>query len=268
MPVYLFAITEVREPDLFHAIMIFFILHLLVYPASNGYNSYMDRDETSIGGIKKPLQPTRQLYIITLIMDAFAILIGVIISTYFCIALIAYILASRSYSFRGIRLKRFPVIGYLIVILFQGAVTFFMVFHGSSADKTLSLPTYGMIGSSLLIGGFYPLTQVYQHESDQRDGVNSLSMLLGYAGTFQFTAIIYTCAMMVLFFNYRNQHRITDFFVLTTAMLPVLVYFFFWYFKVAKDSRQANYLNTMRMNLIASLSTNLGFIIILMRRFN
>jgi hypothetical protein len=33
---------------------IFIILHLLVYPASNGYNSYMDRDETPIGGLKNP----------------------------------------------------------------------------------------------------------------------------------------------------------------------------------------------------------------------
>ena len=58
LPVYLFALSQVPSPHWGHALLIFFILHLLVYPASNGYNSYMDRDESSIGGIKQPLQPT------------------------------------------------------------------------------------------------------------------------------------------------------------------------------------------------------------------
>jgi 1,4-dihydroxy-2-naphthoate octaprenyltransferase len=37
----------------------------------------------------------------------------------------------------------------------------------------------GMIAASLLIGGFYPLTQIYQHRQDKEDGVRTLSMLLG-----------------------------------------------------------------------------------------
>ena len=268
MPVYLFAVSDVPDPDIVDSLIIFIILHILVYPASNGYNSYMDRDETSIGGIKKPLQPTRQLFITTMVMDVVALLISISLGVFFFIALFSYILASRAYSFRGIRLKQFPVLGYLIVILFQGIVTFFMVFHGSSATKTLSLPPYGMIASSLLIGGFYPLTQIYQHESDRKDGIMSMSMLLGYKGTFFFSAAVYSCAIIVLFLHYKADQRLTDFYILTTAMLPIIVYFFIWFIKVKKDTMQANYVHTMRMNLIASFFTNLGFIIILMRRFN
>ena len=43
------------QADIANAALIFVILHILVYPASNGYNSYMDRDEGSIGGLKNPL---------------------------------------------------------------------------------------------------------------------------------------------------------------------------------------------------------------------
>ena len=39
MPVYWFALSQVVEKDWTRAILIFVILHLLVYPASNGYNS-------------------------------------------------------------------------------------------------------------------------------------------------------------------------------------------------------------------------------------
>ena len=189
MPVFWYALSQTISINTNHAILIFIILHVLVYPASNGYNSYMDRDTESVGGIKNPKQPTQQLFYVTILLDTVAITLGFFISLYFVAALVAYILASRAYSYRGIRLKKYPVAGYITVIFFQGAVTFFMVMHGSSVGKTLDVPVPGMIASSLLIGGFYPLTQIYQHQQDKEDGVTTLSMLLGYKGTFIFTAV-------------------------------------------------------------------------------
>src|ERR1700722_7503517 len=119
MPVYWFALGQVGEKDIFSAIIIFIILHLLIYPASNGYNSFMDRDETSIGGLKNPSQPTRQLFYTTVTMDIIAIILSCLVSIYFLVGILAYILASRAYSYRKIRLKKYPVIGYLTVIIFQ-----------------------------------------------------------------------------------------------------------------------------------------------------
>ena len=69
MPVYWFALSQVPAISWPRALLVFLILHLLVYPASNGYNSYMDRDETAIGGLEKPMQPTRQLFYTTVFMD-------------------------------------------------------------------------------------------------------------------------------------------------------------------------------------------------------
>ena len=63
---------------------VFIILHLLVYPASNGYNSYMDRDTGSIGGFKNPFQPTRQLFYVTIAMDIVAIVLSFYITLDFC----------------------------------------------------------------------------------------------------------------------------------------------------------------------------------------
>src|SRR5689334_6228380 len=102
MPVYLFALSRVVYTNWWRALLIFVILHLLVYPASNGYNSYMDRDETSIGGIKNPLQPTRELFLITVAMDIVAVILSLLVTIYFALGILLYILASRAYSYRGI----------------------------------------------------------------------------------------------------------------------------------------------------------------------
>ena len=264
MPVYWFALSQVPDKDLWRALLIFIILHVLVYPASNGYNSYMDRDTGSIGGVEKPLQPSRQLFFVTVFMDVLALALGGCISLWFVAGLACYILASRAYSYRRIRLKKYPFTGYLTVIICQGALSFFLVFHGSSLGKTLDVPVVAMIASSLLVGGFYPLTQIYQHEADKADGVRTISLLLGYKGSFLFTGIVYGIAFATLAYYLISLLEIKEFFVLATCMLPVSVYFFVWAARVWKDPRQANFANTMRMNLLASICANLGFIAIML----
>lgn len=266
MPVYLFALSQVPQIHTIRALLVFIILHVLVYPSSNGYNSYMDRDEGSIGGIRNPMQPTRQLFYTSIAMDVVAVLLGSLVSIVFATGIVAYILASRAYSYRGIRLKQYPVTGYLTVVIFQGAVTFFLVYHGSSVNLTTDVPVAGMIASSLLIGGFYPLTQIYQHEADRRDGVRTISSVLGYRGTFFLTGIMYVLAMGSLFYWFSSRHAQINFVILATVMLPVVVYFFIWFAKVWKQETAASFANTMRMNILASVCTNAAFLILLIRR--
>ena len=62
MPVFLFALSQTSitlygqtfYPPTFGVLVTFIILHLLVYPASNVFNSYYDRDTGSVGGLKNP----------------------------------------------------------------------------------------------------------------------------------------------------------------------------------------------------------------------
>ncbi len=263
MPIYWFALSQTIAIHVQHTILIFCILHILVYPASNGYNSYMDRDTDSIGGIKDPMQPTKQLFYITVILDVIAIILSCFISLYFLIGILCYILASRAYSYRGIRLKKYPVIGYLTVVLIQGGLTFFLVMHGSSIEKIINVPVIGMLTAILLIGSFYPLTQIYQHKQDKADGVISLSSLLGYKGTFIFTAIVYVFAMCSLGFYLILGLQQINFYIIQIFFIPILIFFLWWFKKVITNTESANYKNTMRMNMLASFCSNCAFITLL-----
>lgn len=266
MPVYFWALTNLPGIHIYRAILVFFILHLLVYPASNGYNSYMDKDASSIGGIKKPLQPTTQLYYACNVLDIMALLFSLTVSYIFTLCILAYIIASRAYSYKGIRLKKFPITGYLTVLVFQGALTFFAVYHSCSLKHHGDVPVIEMVAAGLLIGGFYPLTQIYQHKQDEADGVRTISMLLGYRGTFIFCAIVYTLAMMCLGYVFISGGMVNLFMVLLLYFLPVVIYFIYWANLVWKDERFANYHQTMNMNILASTCTNLGFITMLIMK--
>lgn len=265
LPVYVFALSQSKQIDAFQAVLVFIILHLLVYPSSNGYNSYMDRDTGPIGGVLSPLQPTKQLFQVTLAMDLLALLLSMMVSIPFALGIALYIVASRAYSSRTIRLKKYPVTGYLVVVICQGALIFYLVY--TNVQEAYAVPYLPMIAASLLIGGFYPLTQVYQHAADKADGVSTLSSMLGYKSTFLFTSIIYLLAFVCLYFIFLQQDQLINFFIVMIALSPVLLYFFSWAMKVWKDEEQANFKNTMRMNILASVCINLAFLIILTRRF-
>jgi 1,4-dihydroxy-2-naphthoate polyprenyltransferase len=267
MPVFWFALSQVVRPDTGRAILIFFIIHVLIYPSSNGFNSYMDRDEGSIGGLKAPLPPTRQLLWASLLMDILALTLGFFISIYFVVAAATYILASRAYSARSIRLKKYPITGYLTVITCQGALIFFMVYHGSHPLRSLQVPALGMISATLLIGGFYPLTQIYQHEADAKDGIRTISSLLGLRGTFVFCALMNGIAFTVLAYFLLSSLELKEFEFLTTCMLPVLVYFTVWAVQVWRNPARADFRHTMQMNTIASCCTSIGFILVFLMNY-
>ncbi len=263
MPIYWFALSQVPSINWLNAVIVFMVLHVLVYPASNGYNSYMDQDDTPIGGLEQPMQPTRQLFIVTVVMDSLAVLLSLLVSMYFSIGVLLYILVSRAYSYRGIRLKQYPIIGFLTVVVFQGGVTYWLVYHGCSETLATNAPWPTILAASCLIGGFYPLTQIYQHEADKADGVTTISYVLGYRGTFIFTAIIYVISFGLLAYWFLSTLQITGFVLLQLFFIPTLLYFFYWANKVWKDIAAANFKYTMQMNLIASVCTNLAFITIL-----
>ncbi|RYY63065.1 MAG: prenyltransferase [Chitinophagaceae bacterium] len=266
-PIYFFALSETREINVIKAVLVFIILHLLIYPASNGYNSYMDRDTGPIGGLEKPPPPSKQLYQVTIVLDLLGIALGFLVSPLFGLLMPLYIGASKAYSYRGIRLKKYPVIGYLTVILVQGAFTFWLVWYGVSSNPPDAVPWKPMLACAFLIGGFYPLTQVYQHSQDKADGVITISYLLGYRGTFVFCAVMYAIAWSIMAQFFISTGERNKLWIFSILLIPVIAWFFLWLSKVWSDPRQASFRNTMRMTWIASISTNIAFIILLIQSY-
>ena len=259
LPVFLFALSQVPHPVCWRTILVFVIWHLLIYPSSNGYNSYMDRDAGPIGGLKSPPPPPRALWPVTLAMDGAALALALLVSLPFAACCLIYISLSRAYSSRSVRLKRYPLAGYATVTVCQGALVFFATYHGCSLDLTLAVPWVPALASSLLIGGFYPLTQIYQHEQDRRDGVRTLSAVLGYTGTFAFCAVVYAVALGLLAWYFLSLGQLRKWLLVQAFFLPVLVYFLAWFLRVRKDRAAADHAHAMRMNWIASLCTNAVF---------
>lgn len=271
LPVFLFALSQSNTINWPDTVLAFFILHLLVFPSSNGYNSYQDRDEGSIGGLKYPPKVTSNLYYATLLMDVASLLLGLLISLYFTLMVLVFVLVSRAYSYRPIRLKKYPFLGFLTVFLFQGAFVYLMSTTAISGFKMPGMLSESsilcMAVSSLFIGSIYPLTQIYQHQADKNDGVISLSYKLGYSGTFIFSGILFSIAVLLLLFYFNLKQQIIPLIIFLCMMLPVIIRLSLWFAQVKKDVIHADFENTMAINMLTSSVMNLYFLLLIINRY-
>lgn len=266
LPIYLFAISQPTVIDWRKATLVFLILHLLVYPSSNGYNSYMDRDDTPIGGLKHPMKPTKELFYTTIVMDVLAVFLSLLAGPVFTVCILLYILASRAYSYRRIRLKKYPIPGFLTVFIFQGALIFFAVFHAVQNGSLSGTPVFPCIVSSMLIGALYPLTQIYQHEEDKKDGVISISYLLGKKGTFVFSMLLFLAATFLMYLRFKEVNQLNHFYWYLLIMFPVVLFFLYWMKKVWENGEAANFSNSLSMNILSTICTTAFFIILIISK--
>ncbi|AYA38661.1 prenyltransferase [Hymenobacter oligotrophus] len=270
MPVYWFALSSLREPfSATRAAGVFVVLHLLAYPASNGYNSWFDRDEGSIGGLERPPQVTPALWHLVVAFDALAVLGALLISPLFAALLAVYLLVSKAYSYDRIRLKKYPVISTLVVVLFQGAFTFLVTQIGADAVWSEVFATDNLLlaaVSSLFLCGSYPLTQVYQHQEDARRGDRTLSLLLGVRGTFVFAGLGLLAGAVVLGTAYLGRRELGFLLVFAVATLPVVALFGRWVWQVWRNSAAADFRRTMRMNQVSSVCLSVAFVLMLALR--
>jgi len=265
LPVFLFALASVSTIHIWPTIVLFVVLHLLVYPSSNGYNSLQDNDIGSIGGIKSPPKVPAQMFAVSMLMDITALLLLILFVDATVAALVLlYILASRAYSYRGIRLKKYPVLGFVIVAFFQGAVVYATAVMATTGAFPFTIKhILGAAIGLLLIGAGYPLTQIYQHAQDRADGVKTLSMMLGIRGTFIFSGVMFAAlGVGLVSFVLLYGDGFLPLIIMAIALAPVGFIFTKWMFATFANPAEANYENTMKMNKMGGISLNVLFILL------
>jgi 1,4-dihydroxy-2-naphthoate octaprenyltransferase len=148
--------------------------------------------------------------------------------------------------------------------VFQGVVIFFITYHGAHSGQTLNVPLLPCVISSLLIGALYPLTQIYQHEEDKKDGVTTISYLLGKKGTFVLSMILFLSATTLMYFLFSKKEQLIFFYLFLAMLLPVVLFFLHWMKKVWQVEEEANFKNSLMMNILSTSCTTAFFVTIIM----
>jgi len=270
LPVFLFAVSQSYPAHFLNIILIFVSLHFFIYPASNAYNSYMDRDEKSIGILRHPPPVSRRLYLTSIFLDVAGSLLLFIVDYRLVLMILPYIGVSKAYSWHGIRLKKYSIVGWLAVILFQGGYTFMLVSMAAENNYSLGWFTPAKIEcftiATLLIGAYYPITQIYQHGEDLSRGDRTISAFLGVRGTLIFTALVFVLAFALAGHYFVTYYSLAHYLVFMISLVPGIIYFFRWMVQCFRDAAAADFDHTMKMTLISSTCTSIGFLLLIYAR--
>tara|TARA_B110000858_G_scaffold59642_1_gene69496 strand:+ start:603 stop:1481 length:879 start_codon:yes stop_codon:yes gene_type:complete len=268
LPIFLFGLVITPQSiNWIDAIVLFLCWHFFIYPASNGFNSYFDKDKESISGIKYPPKVTKELYYFSITLDGIGILLALCIDLPTAISMLIYGLISKAYSHPSIRLKKRPIVSWIIVSLFQGYFVF-LVTYWAVHDIPISILATSMIQipallTTMMLMSAYPITQVYQHKEDRERGDFTLSLSLGILGTFHFTALAFvmtTLGYAGYFYYYQDLQTLI---LYLTLMTPLFIYYVSWYQEVRENIELADFEHTMKLNRLSALCLNTFFLLLI-----
>jgi 1,4-dihydroxy-2-naphthoate octaprenyltransferase len=261
MPVFLFAVAAIDAEPSRRVALAFVLLHFFVYPASNGFNSFFDRDEESIGGVARPPRVKADLLTWSLVLDAIGLFLAWGLGVAVFAGVVVYGCASKLYSHPRWRWKAHPWGGLLVVAACQGFLVFAIVAMAARPGIAWVQFVVPAVIASLMIAATYPLTQIYQHGEDARRGDRTVSRVLGLRGTFGFAAVGLVLAFLVLSMWLILTDRSEMFPAMAVFHLPAGVFFSHWMRSCWRDPAQANHANAMRMNLVSAVGSSIFFVV-------
>lgn len=263
LPIFLFGVQATTAADLVKVVAAFFIIHFLLYPASQAFNTWYDRDEGPIGGIASPPPVHVSLIWTAWILDGATLVASWSLGPVFFGAMVLYTLGSKAYSWKVTRLKKRPIAGWLGVGVVQGALTFVAVVQGVGTPQSWTSPELwmGALTAALFLWGVYPMTQIYQHEEDARHGDLTISRLVGIRGTFVLSAVFLGAAVVLFVVRFVTGPGWPTALLFLGLQVPTLVYFLAWAFQTWKTPSNADFRRTMILNGLASGLMNLFFLL-------
>lgn len=140
----------------------FFTVHILLFGGVTAYNSYFDKDEGPIGGLKNPPKMSPWMLVASWLLQIVGLFFALWSGVSFVLIYLLGVLIFWMYSSPHVRLKGKPI-GSLIAI---GAGTVICAYLlGYYSNGTAGLPSLTVLiaalGSMCLVVSMYPLSQVY-----------------------------------------------------------------------------------------------------------
>lgn len=243
-------LTHLDETARFLAV--FALFHIGAFGGLTALNSWYDRDTGPIGGLWNPPSATPHLFAFAWTVQLGGLVLLLLFGWNLCVVYALILLLSLGYSHPRTRWKGHPFKSVAVVALGQGALDFAAgaltarpheySYQPQTAQNALRwllaldwppFVWWGMLGATLTVIGFYPLTQLYQIKDDARRGDDTLAACLarrgGRGGVFVFVAIWVfagaVCNALALAFS---GHRVTAS-VLWFGSLPTLWFLWLWH---------------------------------------
>ncbi|GAB5409371.1 MAG: hypothetical protein BalsKO_17360 [Balneolaceae bacterium] len=248
---YLLASLFIEEVNWNQYWLQFLNVHVLLFGGATAYNSYWDKDEGPIGGLKSPPKMTKWMWIVSLMIQfiglAWAWTIGLSYTIIYTVSLILFWLYSTPHA----RWKGHPILS-MIAIGFSTGTNSFLLGCLAAGGEVLSI-NEGLIalGVACIILSLYPASQIFQIEEDKARGDRTFAMEFGLKGIRIFYTVMFLTGtfMIAYFLSIRDQLLGMIF-----GVLGVLTFIGILLILSKLGGKEEEYGKVMKIKFLASLS--------------
>jgi 4-hydroxybenzoate polyprenyltransferase len=239
----------------------FLAFHVFLYGGITAYNSYYDRDEGPVGGLRHPPPVTASLLGFSIAVQLIGFALSLWVGWEFSFLYALVMLLSVAYSHPAFRWKARPLLSLVVVAFGQGGIGFGAGWLCAETPQALWSSFDGLLGLTaaiLLTTGFYPLSQLYQLDEDRARGDFTFSVVYGPKLSFRFALVcLVTGGACIVLLALRT-------FGVVDALLAFGAQLFLWWVVLRWHRRfrsdvAANFVTLHRLQFAVSLAT-LGYV--------
>lgn len=229
----------------------FLNVHVLLFGGATAYNSWWDKDEGPIGGLKSPPKMKKWMWPASLILQfiglAWAVTVGWNYAIIYAISMLFFWLYSTPLA----RWKGKPIRSIIAIGISTGTNSFLLGYLAAGGYPITFTEDLIAAGVAAIILSLYPVSQVYQTEEDEKRGDYTFAVRFGLKGVQWFFAILFLAGALILsIMLYQQNQMLGAVFGGVTFLAYLSLSLFVWNLK----GTQGEYDTVMRIKFFASFS--------------
>ncbi|HEX9804777.1 MAG TPA: UbiA family prenyltransferase [Candidatus Dojkabacteria bacterium] len=198
-------------------------IHILLAGSVTVFNSYYDKDyeqRKPIGGMKSPPPIKYWMLLTSLVLSIISLSISFLSGWIFFSLVLAGIIFSFLYSHENFRMKEKPVQSILIIVITGAIFPFIWGFISFGGGETSINTLLAIIGIVFLAGSFYPVSQIFQIESEKN---KSLAASLGVKHVKRFFNISFISGLVLISLSFLEFGKISACLFLISGITALII---------------------------------------------
>ena len=177
--------------------MQFLNVHVFLFGGATAYNSFWDKDEGPIGGLKNPPKMTQWMHSVSLLFMFVGWIWAYQIGSAYFLTYGLSLLLFWLYSTPHARWKGKPHLSLLAIGLSTGLNSVFLGALASGGAISFIL-LLAALGASFVLLSLYPVSQIYQFEEDSKRGDTTFARYYGIKRVKEFYLYSYFTGLLLL----------------------------------------------------------------------
>lgn len=259
-PIFLMGALLAGEKLGVRLLVAYLSFHLFLYAGVTALNSSYDKDEGPVGGLETPPPPPPYLFLFSMVWQLIGLALAVAINPIFGTIYVIIFVLSFAYSYPRVRLKGHPLASVLTVALGQGVLPYLAAWslpRGEIASAFTPLGLLGMLATTAITVGLYPLTAIYQLDEDAQRGDMTLARWLGPMRSFYFADGFIILGGLAALLLIQLRFTLFEEAGLAFAVIAMLVYLARWARTFQINDIHGNFKRIMSLYTVSTL----GFIL-------